>query len=614
MNGYWNKVLRVNLSKKRVKEEKVKDIVWRKLIGGSGYGAYILYKEVPKNISALEPENKIIFATGPYQASNLPGAAKWQVISKSPLNNYYGESAAGADWGINLKRAGYDAVIIEGRAGRPIYLEISDEEVKLKDAEKIWGKDAYETVDILKEDFKLKDYSIATIGLAGENKVKFASIIVDKHSVAGRMGLGAVLGSKKLKAIVVRGEQRPEIAEPDKLKEFKAKLVKKISKETSAFREHGTPGSLSRYEKLGDIPVKNWRKDSFKGYEKISAPKYTEELHARPQACMYCPVGCHRHVRVEEPKEYKMEGAGPEYETLGMLGENCLTDNLKAISKANDLCNRYGIDTIQIGGITSYLMECQERGYIDKGKIGLDLSWGNADAVIELLNLVANRKGFGNILAEGLDAAIKNIGLETEKYTVHVKGVMLPAHDPRAWFGVGLNYATGVCGPGHERGNLQFLYLGTLMPEMGIYKPPEKYTMEGTESFVPIYQDWSSLWNSLVICRFMTVGGVRLKDMVDALNMITGWELDIYDIMKAGQRIFNLQRLVNVKYGVSRKNDKLPRRIFEPVKKGPHEGKVPEPFESTLERYYEIRGWDKNGKPTREKLRRLGLHELVDID
>ncbi len=612
MNGYAGKVLRINVSKRKATKEPINELAWKSLIGGAGYGAHVLYNEVSKKASPLGPDNKIIISTGPFQATKLPGSAKLLVIAKSPMNSFFSTSAAGAGFGLGLKKAGYDALIVEGKADKPVYLEIENEKVSFNDAGKLWGKDAYETTSIIKKDYGKKDFSVAAIGQAGENLVKFASIVVDKHSFFGRTGMGAVLGSKNVKAICVKGDKEIEVADKDAVKELQKKITKKAVKLTSGFREHGTPLYMSLAEAVGEVPIKNWSGGAWgEGSEKLGAPTYTETIFKKRLPCPNCPIGCHRYVKIDSPEKYKMEGPGPEYETLAYLGENLLIDDLAAVAKAGDLCNRYGIDTMEVGGIIGFLMECFEKGFLDKKDInGLDLTWGNADATIELIKMIALRDGFGDILANGILPTVEKIDPKTRDFAVEVKGICIGAHDPRARFGQALNFATGPAGPHHENANLSLPYWGILLPELGIDKIPNSFEMDETEYLVAKYQDWAALYNSLVVCRFMMEGGtMTFGDMVDCLNAITGWDMSLDDVAKTIERIFTLERMVNVKFGLTKKNDALPKRMLEATSEGPHAGKVLK-LEATLEKYYKLRGWDKNGIPRRKKIVELGLDKI----
>jgi len=612
MDGYAGKVLRANFTKREAIKESINKSVWKSLIGGVGYGAYVLYNEVSKEVSPLGPDNKIIFSTGPFQATNLPGSAKFVAITKSPMNSFFSTSAAGADFGLALKKAGYDALIIEGKANKPVYLEIENEKISFNDANELWGKDTYETTDIIKEDYGKKDFSVAVIGQAGENLIKFAAINVDKHSFFGRTGMGAVLGSKNIKAICVKGDKDIKVADKNKVKELRKELTRKIAEATSDFGKHGTSVYMGFAESVGEAPIKNWSGGTWsKGNKKLGAPTYTETIFKKRLPCPNCPIGCHRYVKVDFPEKYKMEGPGPEYETLAYLGENLLIDDLSAVAKAGELCNRYGMDTMEVGGIIGFLMECYEKGFIDKEDInGLDLTWGNADATIELIKMIAFRNNFGDVLANGILPTVEKIDPKTRDFAVEVKGICIGAHDPRARFGQALNFATGPVGPHHENANLSLPYWGVLLPELGIDKIPQPFEMEGTEYLVAKYQDWAALYNSLVVCRFMMEGeAMRFGDMVDCLNAITGWNIPLNEVAKTTERIFTLERMVNTKFGLTKKNDVLPKRILEATSEGPHVGKAPK-LEPTLRKYYELRGWDENGVPRKEKIVELGLDKI----
>lgn len=613
MCGYWNKILNVDLTEQSVEIKDVNENVWKKVLGGAGYGAYVLYNEVPAEVDAFNPENRIVFATGPFQASRISGVGKWTVTSKSPANNYQAHSSVGGDFGINLKRDGFDALVVKGKSEKPSYLYIEEVKCEVRDASELWGLDTYEVTDELKE--MHDDVGVVTIGQGGENFVRYAAIVSDKHSFAGRCGLGAVMGSKNLKAIVVKnGEKEPPVARPDELKEMQRELNKNLAQEKASLRKHGTPMAMEIWEETGDIPVKNWIRGSWKeGNEKLGAPNYTEKILVGKYNCKYCLVGCHRHVKVDEPEKYKVDGQGPHYETLCMIGENCLIDDLEAVAKANDMCARYGLDSISVGGVIAYMMEAKEKGYFEDVDIGEEITWGNGDAAIKLIELIGKREGIGDILAEGVAKAAEELDPETKDFAFHVKGLEVPAHDPRAHFAVGLNYITGARGPGHEKGNLQIPYHGILIPEAGIINVPDRFDMNNIEYLTIKYQDWSALYDSQVMCRFMIGANINFGSKIDILNAITGWDMDHYDILKMGERIFTLQRLVNLKYGMTKEEEKLQDRFYETTDEGGHKGEAPENLNPYLKRYYELRGWDENGVPTEKKLRRLDLDEIIEF-
>ncbi|HAX98549.1 MAG TPA: aldehyde ferredoxin oxidoreductase [Candidatus Atribacteria bacterium] len=609
-NGYWERVLRINLSDRTIKEESISEVVWKKILGGAGYGAKVLHEEVTEKIGALDPENRIIFASGPFQATQQSGAAKFCIISRSPLTGIFGETTAGAGWGIELKKAGYDAIIIQGKSDTPVYLQIYDRKAEIKDAREFWGRDAYTASDHILKEIGDQKSSIACIGQAGEKQVAIACVVVDKHSFGGRCGLGAVMGSKNLKAIVVRGTQSIPIHNLEKLLELNREIGRKIFEATKDWlRMHGTPFVEVGCEELGDTPVKYWSGDVWsEGANKLGSPNYTDVLNAKPWPCKFCVVGCHRHIKVKEPIEYAMEGAGPEYETLGMLGNCCLMDDLKALAKMNDWCNRYGIDTISAGAFIGFMMDCFEKGILkEKDFDGKPFHWGDKDMMFQLIHRIGNREGIGELFSRGIVHAAKSLGKEATELAVHVKGLDLPAHDPRAFFSLAINYATGSAGGHHERGNPQVASSGFLLPEAGITEVVDRFRMENSEFVAAKYQDYGALSNSLCHCKFMLFGGMTLTDLLETLNAVTGWDWTMEEFLKTGERIFTLQRVVNINYGVTRKDDILPKKIFEPAKEGSRSGKIPAQFELVLDRYYKLRGWDENGIPKKGKLKELQL-------
>jgi aldehyde:ferredoxin oxidoreductase len=610
-NGYWNKVLRVDLTQNKIMDENVPEETWKQVLGGGGFGAKILYDEVSEETKPFDPDNRIVFALGPFQATKQTGSAKFIAVTKSPLTGIFGETAAGAGWAIELKKAGYDAIIIQGEATSPVFLWINDGKAELKDSSRYWGMDSYDASDAILSDLKNEKAKIVTIGQAGEKLVAFACIVADKHSFGGRCGIGAVMGAKKLKAIAVKGSKNVEVNSPDKLALLTKEIGKKVFENTKDWlRQDGTAAIMVGSVESGDAPVKYWAGDVWKeGAEKLGSPSFTRDLDAKPNPCVYCTIGCHRHIKVIEPVEYAMEGAGPEYESLAMLGSCCLMDDVKALAKMNDLCNRYGLDTISTGAFIGFSMECYERGIISSEDTnGIDLKWGNKDAMISLIHKIANREGYGDVASQGIVNAAKSIGGQAIEIAAHVKGLDIPAHDPRAYFSLAVNYATSSTGAHHERGNPQVASMGFLLPEAGVDKEVDRFEMEYTGFLAAKYQDYATLTNSLVHCKFMLFGGMTLTDLLDTLNAVTGWEWSMGDFLKAGERIFTLQRLLNNKYGITRKDDKLPKKLLIPAEKGSRAGKAPLDYEKSLDNYYALRGWNSKGVPTDSKLKELDLH------
>ncbi len=610
-NGYWQIVLRVNLTTGEISKEKVAESIWKKYLGGSGYGAKVLYDEVGPDVAPYDAENRLIFAAGPLQAAKQTGAAKFTVISKSPVTGIFGESAAGGTWGASFKAAGYDALIVQGKAAKPVYLQINDDDVEICDASKYWGSDAYDAADGILGDCGLEKASICTIGQAGENKVAIACIVVDKHSFAGRCGLGAVMGAKNLKAVVARGSKATPVYDAEKLKGLNKDINKSIHDNTKDWlRLHGTPFVEIGCDQAGDTPTKNWQLGGWpEGAEKLGVPAYTDTLEAKPHACSSCVVGCHRDITVAEPQEYAMKGPGPEYESLGMLGNNCLMDDVKALSKMNDLCNRYGVDSISMGSFLGFTMDLLEKGIIKPEDIGgVDLKWGDKENMIRLIHELGMKKpGFGELFADGIVPAAKKFGPEAEELAPHVKGLDLPAHDPRAFFALAVNYATGSVGPHHERGNPQVASGGFLLPEAGVSEEVDRFKMEDSEYVAAKYQDYGTLTQAICHCKFMFFGGYSLTNMLETMNALTGWDWSMEEMLRTAERIFTLQRMVNVKYGIDRKDDKLPAAMFKASEDGGRAGKAPHDFEEALDRYYDLRGWDNTGIPTHATVSSLGI-------
>ncbi len=612
MYGYMGKILRVDLTRGEVKVEEVKEGFYRKFIGGAGLAAKIIFDEVGPGVDPLSPENRLVFAVGPYQGTRAPGSGRWIAAARSPLTGIWADSCAGGAWGPEFKKTGFDALIVQGRAEKPVYIWIKDGEVEIRDASHFWGMDSYEAHDAIIKELGEPKAKVATIGQAGENLVRIACIMSDKHAFAGRCGLGAVMGSKNLKAVAVRGTKEVEVAEPGKLEELCKELYPKIAEGAAAFGAHGTPFYMPvGYELMGDVPVKYWSQGEFiSGIMALGAPRYTEKIFVKKEPCLNCPIGCHRYIKVEKPEKYACEGAGPEYEAIAMFGTNCLVDSLEAVAKANDLCNRYGLDVISAGALVGFAMECYENGWITKNDTGgIELKWGDGDAVVAMVEKIALRKDLGDVLAEGIKRAAEKIGKGAPDIIVHVKGLDIPAHDPRAHLSMAINYATGTRGACHERADPFCMELGLVIPEFGLEKPTDRRSWVG-QAFATIkYQDLEGMCDCLIQCKFMAFGGCTVTDKLNLLNAITGWNMSMEEFAKTCERVFNLQRAFDVRMGVSRKDDTLPYKMFKPV----HPKHSLIALEPMLNEYYKLRGWDPDGKPTREKLVELGLEDVARV-
>ena len=605
--GYIGKIARIDLSKRKVYVQRLENNLIKDYIGGSGIGAKLLYEEKTEKMDPLSPNSLIIFMTGPLTGSGVPGTGRHEVIFKSPLTNIFARSSVGGSWGVKLKKAGFDGIIISGKSDKPVYLWIHEEKVEFRSANHLWGKDTYEVDKILKEETEGKA-STAVIGPAGEKGIKISCIVHDgKHArVAGRCGGGALMGSKNLKAIVVYGTQRVSINQPKKLKDYIKETLPHIKEAGKGMSEFGTAGGIMNYEKLGNFPHKNWAlSDWEEGAKKICGQEMAKTILKGRYSCRDCPIGCGRVVKVTEGPFAPVDGGGPEYETIAALGSNCLVDNLEAIAKANELCNRYGLDTMSTGGVIGFAMEAYEKSLINiKDTGGIELKWGDGKAVIKMVEKIVKREDIGKLLGEGVKEAALGIGKNSIEFAIHTKGLEPSYHDPRCFFSQALSYATTNRGACHNGSQSHSCEMSNTQPDIGIDKPQDRHQLEGKAEFTIKLQNLMCMFDSIVMCNFMHASGaIKVHSMVNLLNYVTGLDLDIKEFMKIGERIFNLQRLYNVRCGISRKDDTLPSR-FLTLKR--NRGKLP-PLGELLSDYYEYRGWNEEGIPNQIKLKELNI-------
>lgn len=612
MNGYAGKILRVNLDRETVVEEFLEEEVFRKFIGGVGLGAYFLALETDGATDPLGPENRLIFSTGPFTLSGIPSTGRHAVVAKSPLTGIWGEADCGGYWGLGLKSTGYDAVVVQGCATGPVYLFVEEDGASLFPADDLWGMDTFQTDATLKNKHG-KDVVVQSIGQAGENLVPIAAIICDGEDAraAARCGLGAVMGSKRLKAIVVRkGNWKISLADKKTLTVQVSETARLQVQNRGGMHEHGTAEGLIGNELSGDLPIKNWLKGTWDGKsEKITAEVMTEKFLSGRFHCGNCVVGCGRTVQIRGGRADGVSGAGPEYETIGCLGSNLLVEDLEVICKANDMCNRFGLDTISTGGVIGFAMECYEKGLVTVDQSGeVPLDWGSPEAVLYLIEAIAFRKDIGAILGEGVKKAAKKLGRNSAEFAIETKGLEFPAHEPRVFNSTALSYATSNRGACHlAGGNTRFYEKFLTMPEVGIMEPQDPFAVEGKGRMVAKLQDVAGLYDSLKLCKFMAVFGVTVTKMLEWLNLITGWDMSMEEFLEVGERIYNIRRMYNVRCGVSRKDDSLPPRILCSTRKtGGGADHLP-PLNIMLPQYYEARGWDEFGIPTGETLERLGL-------
>ncbi|MDD1777770.1 MAG: aldehyde ferredoxin oxidoreductase family protein [Candidatus Helarchaeota archaeon] len=609
MNG---KILRVNLTEKRGTIEKLQEEIIRKYLGGAGIAMRMFYDEVPPEVQPFDPENKLFFMIGPLTGL-LPSTTRHAIVGKSPLTNILGESYSGGYWGYELRKTGVDGIIIEGKAEKPVFIWIYNGTLEIKDAAAIWELDAIETQAKIQEQLGDKKVRVACIGQAGVKLVKYACIM-NERDAAGRCGLGAVMGSKNLKAIAVRGSHDPKelVADKGQFRELLQQAAKKISENfftTSVFGAVGTAGNMEVMAATGDVPHGYWKVGAWAGDRNFKG-RVWKKLIAAHEACYFCSVKCKKVCELKDDAgQMLFHGAGPEYETLAGFGPLLLNDDFLTVLKANDLCNRYGLDTISCSETIGFAMECWERGILtDEATEGLNLEWGRKDSIIQLIEKIAFRQGIGNILAEGVQRTATYLGKSAQEFALTVKGLEVAHHDSRAYHSMSLAYAVGT----HGHNDAFTVLLSTLArPDVGFPEPVPRHSKdpELNAKAQKVMQDISGVVNSLTMCHFVE-GVIPWDLLLKSLNTIMGLNFTQDELFTIGERIFNLKRMYGVRCGISKKDDVLPNRFTkEPLHDGGAAGKVPD-LERILVAYYQLRGWSADGIPTDETMRRLDL--IVD--
>jgi len=618
--GYMGNVLRLNLTEGKVTKEPLPpEDVLRAWLGGRGLGVYYMLKEVDPKVDPLSPSNKAIVATGPLTGvTGVPSSGRWCSVTKAPLNNTIHDAQSGGKFGPELKFAGFDAVIIEGASEKPVYLWVHDGEAELRDAKHLWGKDTHATTDAIREELapeigveEAKEVKVLTIGPAGENLSKIACLINDKSRAAGRGGHGAVWGSKKLKAIAVRGHMTPSVAKEDVFEEISEKsvdIIKKAPVTAQALPKYGTAVLVNVINQHGVFPTRNFQTGVFQTAEKISGERIAEEImdwkKQEEEVCWGCPISCARYTRVEKPP-FTGEGGGPEYETVWALGAQTGTDDLAAVSKANYLCNELGLDTISMGHTIGTLMELVEKGKIPQEKLrGLKASWGNGEALVELTWRTAYRSGIGDDTAEGALRLAQKYG--APELAMVVRGQELPAYDPRGVQGHGLAYATSNRGGCHLRAYLISAEV------LGIPELLDRFSTAGKGKWVKKFQDSFATIDSLIVCKFVTFAYGN-DILASQLSAVTGWDVSVEEFERIGERIYNAERAFNaLSFGDGEEYDTLPKRLLEePMPEGPSKGHVVR-LNEMLPEYYSERGWVR-GRPTKAKLKELGLDWVAEM-
>ena len=603
---YVARILRVNLDNETVSTEKVDEQILRSYLGGNGLAAKIIWDETTATTDPFSPENPLIFLTGPLTGTVVPSSSRYIVAALSPLINIWGEAHAGGTWADELRRTGFDGIVFKGKAKRPVYLMVSDQEIKLLDAGHLWGKDTYETDALIKKEFDERA-SVAAIGQAGERLVRFASIMNDGKSgrCAAKCGLGAVMGSKNLKAIAVRGTGKPMVNDPERLREKVREYFPGPSGDKES-RSQLMRGIARALWDLGTLPIKNFMEGDFKGFKEKMVEKF---VGGDPHYCRRCSTSCGESKMEKDVRHTVVH-------VLASTGSNCLVDDMDAISDAFDLMQRYGMDCDSTGIVIGFAMEAYEKkliGAADTG--GVDLRWGNAEALVEMTRQIGMREGFGAVLGEGVKRAAEHIGGIAVESAMHVKGMEIPSWDPRATNVRALEYATNNQGAWHYNGSAVF--------PQGFMTNGEQLTRfasDGVAEFLIKAQNLSCLIDSLVVCKQVRSGianymgpewpGIQEYQFLDWLNCITGWDMELAEFHLCGERIFNLQRMINVRRGISRKDDTLPSRLLtQGLKQGGTQGNLP-PLGKMLDDYYELRGWTEEGLPTKPMLTQLGLGSL----
>jgi aldehyde:ferredoxin oxidoreductase len=600
MNGYTGTIVRVDLTKGTVVKEPLDQEAARLYIGARGLGTKILASEIDPATDPLSPANKLIFAPGPLSGTNAPAAGHYDVVTKGPLTGTIAASSSGGNFGPMLKFAGYDMLIVEGKAEKPVYLWIKDEAVEIRDAADLWGKTTPKTTEAVRLATD-EEASVACIGPAGERLVLFASIMNECNRAAGRTGVGAVMGSKNLKAVAVRGTGAVRVADAKAFREVVVKTRNKIMSHPvggTGLRMFGTDVLVNILNESGGLPTRNSREAVFEGADKVGGESLSKRLLIRPRACFSCVISCGRATRVTEPK-YVGIGEGPEYETAWALGPDCGIDDLDAVTKANYLCNEYGLDTITMGATIACAMDMFEQGILTlKDTDGMALNFGNAEAMVEMVRKTGTGEGFGNKLALGSFRLAENY--DHPEYSMTVKKQELPAYDARCLQGMGLSYATNNRGGDHVRGYV------TAVEILGNPIKMDSLATEGKASVTILFQNLTAALDSTGTCLFTTFGQ-GAEDLAELLTAATGTFYTPEDFLKAGERIWNMERLFNLKAGFTLQDDTLPERLLkDPIPSGPCKGEVSK-LDKMLPEYYSLRGWDPSGVPTNEKLKELGL-------
>jgi len=619
--GHWGRTLRVDLTSGSITKVSLDEVFLRRYVGGWGFIAHTLLEEAPAGTDPLGPANPLIYATGPITGQPVAGGGRHMIGARSPLTGGFAASECGGFFGAELKRAGWDMLVITGTSPSPVYLWVRDDQCELRPADHLWGRETYDVQQAIRDELGDRLIRVSQCGVAGENLVRISNIIHDATRAAGRTGLGAVMGAKRLKAVAVRGTRTPPLADTERVREI-GRWFRDHYQETGSavFSTLGTMRMIRNNNEVGGLPTRNFQEGQFEGYEAVSAEAQMEQITVRRDTCYGCPIRCKWVVRVDDP-DYPVEPeyGGPEYETTGAMGPLCGIGDLHVTARANRLCNALGLDTIGTGVTIAFAMECFERGLVgpeDTG--GLDLRFGNGDALLTMIERIAHREGFGALLAEGSKRAAEAIGKGAERFAVQIKGQEVAMHDPRVKYGHGLGIAVSPTGADHmhsvhDSGYQTQAGIENLMP-LGILEPlPYDDLSLDKARMVRYAMIWRVTYNLTGICYFHFYTPQQISDLVGAA---TGWNTSVMELWLAAERAYDMARAYNAREGFGPEDDQMPPRLLEAFTRGPKAGKEPtqEQFQQALGHLYDQMGWDRQtGAPTRAKLEDLGIAWVADL-
>ena len=626
--GYNGRILRVNLSKGEMRTEEPGEYFYRTYGGGSCLGVYYLLKEMDPGVDPLSPENIIVFAGSAVSGAPAPGFARSCIVSKSPLTGSIANTVSGGYFGPEMKFAGFDAIVIKGKSEKPVYLWVHDGEADIKDASHIWGKTTGETQGTIRKELGDGRIIVAGIGQAGENLVRYACVVNNLKHAWGRCGTGAVMGSKNLKAIAARGHNKPKMKDRETVLSIARHFATNFMKESVdniTLHDFGTAGDIMPQNETGQLPTRNFQTGYFDKAENISGERMKDTVLVKGTPCYACPVSCKKVVKADTPYQVDPAYGGPEYETIAMMGSDCGVSDLVAICKGNELCNKYGLDTISTGASIAFAMECYEEGIITREDTGgVDLRFGNADAMVKTVEMIAKREKIGDMLAEGVRRAAEKLGEQAEKFALHVKGGEIPGHDPRVKGHLTLMYALAPQGASHIQAEHDPAFAPGWAPffseranPLGILEPLEVSSIDHKKVRRFFYlQSAQNALNTLAVCTFALapVRYLTFRELVDLVRAITGWETSLWELQKLGERTIAMLRAFSVREGFTKEDDWLPERMFEGILSGPCKGQKvnKDKLREAIDLYYEMAGWNKDGVPTKGKLAELDVSWVAE--